>query len=184
MESKGTDDLPTSLAAASSSFPLLVYDHGEGPENSQTVLSVADGSMQTFQVPEMRNLRCLETPQGMVLTVDTASLQCSLWNPQTGEKVALPAMDEEPPEHCRCIVSDAGSFPPTPDRDPDSLVLVYDLTQPELLLCRIRGGAAWVRQSYDMGLYEVPGKDPTERVIDSIAAVQGIFFFRKSATRE
>nr|CAB3472105.1 unnamed protein product [Digitaria exilis] len=159
--SKGTDDLPPSLAAAAAaSFPLLVYDHGEPPDNSQTVLSVADGSMQTLELPEMRNLSlmCLETPQGLVLMVDTASLQCSLWNPQTGDKMALPAMDEEPPEHCRCIIADAGTFPPTPDRDPDSLVLVYDLTEPEVLICLIRGGAAWVRQSYDM-----PLRSPRER---------------------
>lgn len=142
MESKPGED-PGPLASLSSSFPLLVYDHG----SSQTVLSVADGSIQTLQIPEMCNYTCLETPQGLVLMVDTASLQCSLWNPQTGEKAALPAMDEEPPEHCRCLVSDVGSSPPpwVTDDDggaPDSLVVVYDLARPQLLFCRIRGGGA------------------------------------------
>jgi hypothetical protein len=174
------DDLG-SLAAAAASFPLLVYDHGEQPAgNSQTVLSVADGSSRTYHIPELSNLRCLETPQGLVLTVDTASLQCSLWNPQNGEKTALPAMDEPLPERCRCLVTDTSSSPL--EWDPDSLVLVYDLRRPELLFCRIRGGtgATWVRQSYDMGLYEVPGKAPTERAIDCMAAVQGIFYFLRS----
>ncbi|CAO2185809.1 unnamed protein product [Urochloa humidicola] len=85
MEPRPTGNDPGSLAAAAS-FPLLVYDHGEQPDNSQTVLSVADGSSRTYQLPEMRNFRCLETPQGLVLIIDTASFHCSLWNPQTGEK--------------------------------------------------------------------------------------------------
>ncbi|CAL4951810.1 unnamed protein product [Urochloa decumbens] len=179
MESKPTEDLG-SLAAAAASFPLLVYDHGEQPDNSQTVLSVADGSTRTYQLPEMANFKCLETPQGLVLMVDTASFHCSLWNPQTGEKTTLPAMDEAPPEHCRCLVADTGSS--CPEWNPDSLVLVYDLSRPELLMCRIRGGAdaKWVRQTYDMGLYEVPGKPTTERTIDYMAAVQGVFYYLDS----
>ncbi|CAL4951806.1 unnamed protein product [Urochloa decumbens] len=185
MESKPTGDDPGSLAAAAASFPLLVYDHGEQPDNSQTVLSVADGSSRTYQLPEMRNFRCLETPQGLVLMVDTVSLHCSLWNPQTGEKTPLPAMDEAPPDRCRCLVSDTISSTPDwiPDGEapPDSLVVVCDFTRPELLLCRVRGSGAaakWVRQPYDfMGLYEVPGKAPTARTIAEIAAMQGLFYF-------
>ncbi|CAO2208879.1 unnamed protein product [Urochloa humidicola] len=155
MEPKPSDEDPGSLAAAASSFPLLVYDHGEQPDNSQIALSVSDGSSRTYRLPEMRNSRCLETPQGLVLVVGNASLQYSLWNPQTGEKTPLPAMDEAPPEHCRCLVADTGSS--RPEWNPDSLVLVYDLSRPELLMCRIRGGAAakWAKQSYDMGLYQV-----------------------------
>ena len=63
----------------------------------QTVLSVADGSMRTFQVPEMCSHACLETPCGLVLAVANVSLRCSMWNPQTGEKIALPAMDRALP---------------------------------------------------------------------------------------
>jgi hypothetical protein len=180
MEPKPADDLGSLSAAAS--FPLLVYDHGEKPAgNSQTVLSVADGSTRTYQVPELSKFRCLETPQGLVLLVDTVSLQCSLWNPQTGEKTALPAMDEELPRHCRCLISDTGPSPPAWVTDgvapPDSLVLVCDLEHPQLLFCRIRGGAAWVRKPYDKGLYEVPGKAPTPRTIHDIAVLMGMFFF-------
>ncbi|CAL4965477.1 unnamed protein product [Urochloa decumbens] len=180
MESNKPIDDPGSLAAAAASFPLLVYDHGERPDNSQIVLSVADGSLHTYQLPEMRNFRCLETPQGPVLMVDAASLQCSLWNPLTGEKMPLPAMDEAPSEYCRCLVADTDSS--RPEWNPDSLVLVYDLSRPELLMCRIRGRAtaAWVRQSYDMGLYEVPGKPITERAIHYMAAVQGVFYYLES----
>jgi hypothetical protein len=170
MEPKPADDLGSLSAAAS--FPLLVYDHGEKPAgNSQTVLSVADGSTRTYQVPELSKFRCLETPQGLVLLVDTVSLQCSLWNPQTAEKTALPAMDRPLPERCRCIISDTISSPPgyIPDDEapPDSLVLVYDLRRPEVLFCRVRGGIGWFGQS-------------TGRAIGPIAAVQGIFYFIKS----
>ncbi|CAO2199153.1 unnamed protein product [Urochloa humidicola] len=181
MEPRSTGNDPDSLAAAAASFPLLVYDHGEQPDNSQTVLSVADGSSRTYQLPEMRNFRCLKTPQGLVLIIDTASFHCSLWNPQTGEKTPLPAMDEALPEYFRCLVADTGSS--RPEWNPDSLVLIYDLSRPELLMCRIRGGATakWVRQSYDMGLYEVPGKPTTERAIGSMAVVEGVFYFLESS---
>ncbi|KAJ1282464.1 hypothetical protein BS78_03G054000 [Paspalum vaginatum] len=178
---------------AASSFPLLVYDHGAPPDDIvQTVLSVADGSLRTIQVPEMCNYTCLETPQGLVLMVDTAaasSQQRWLWNPQTGETTALPAMDEPLPDHCRCLLYDASSSPPpdywSPDYEdttpPDSLVLVYDLTRPEMLLYRIRGGAGWVRQYYDdMGLCEAPGRDPIEMPLGCMAVVQGTFYFLKS----
>lgn len=86
MESKATtDDLPTSLAAAS--FPLLVYDHGEQPDNRHTMLSITDGSSRVYRVSELTNCRCLETPYGLVLVAgDTTSSQCYLWNPQTREK--------------------------------------------------------------------------------------------------
>ncbi|OEL30277.1 hypothetical protein BAE44_0008703 [Dichanthelium oligosanthes] len=112
-------------------------------------------------------------------------VQCWLWNPQTGEKMALPAMDEELPPYCRCLISDTSYSPPDwvsddVDLRPDSLVLVYNLTRPELLICRIRGGTAWVRQSYDMGLCEVPGEAPTERAAQCMAAVQGTFYFLKA----
>ncbi|CAO2185811.1 unnamed protein product [Urochloa humidicola] len=187
MEPKPTDGDPGSLTSAAASFPLLVYDHGEQPDNSQTVLSVADGSTHTYQLPEMRNYRCLETPQGLVLMIDTVSFHCSLWNPQTGKKTPLPAMDEPPPACCRCLVSDTiSSTPdwiPEGEAPPDSLVVICDFTRPELLLCRIKGGASakWFRQPYDfMGLCEIPGKAPTARTITEIAAVQGLFYFLKS----
>jgi hypothetical protein len=125
MELKQTE-IPSSLAAAS--FPLLVYEYGEQPDNSQIMFAVADGTSCAYQVSELSNYRCVETPSGLVLIVDTASLQSFLWNPQTGEKIALPAMDKALPEHCRCLLSDAIS-------SPDCLVLVYDLAQPELLFC-------------------------------------------------
>ncbi|XP_066313783.1 uncharacterized protein [Miscanthus floridulus] len=187
MESKLTQDVGP-LAAAASSFPLLVYDyeHGNPPEISQTVLSVADGSMRTIRVPEMCDYTCLETQQGLMLMVDTASGSCWLWNPQTGEKTALPSMNGELPYQCRCLISDTTSSPPDSVSDdvdpPDSLVLVYDLTRPELLFCRIRGGAGWVKQSYDMGI-EVPAteKGPTPSgVISDMAAVQGAFYYSES----
>ncbi|KAK3160435.1 hypothetical protein QOZ80_1BG0059420 [Eleusine coracana subsp. coracana] len=113
------------------------------------MFSVADGSSHTYQVPELSNYRCLETPRGLVLNVDTSSLQSFLWNPQTGEKLALPAMDKPLPERCQCLLSDTIS-------SPDCLVLVSDLKQPQLLFCKVRGGSAWVSQSYDLGCYDLP----------------------------
>lgn len=182
MDSKLTDDLGP-LAAAASSFPLLVYDykHGNPPETSQTVLSVADGSMRTIRVPELCDYTCLETPQGLVLMVDTVSGSgsCWLWNPHSGEKTALPAMDGDlpDPDHSRCLVSDAASSVSDNVGPPDPLVLVYDLMRPEILFCRISGGGAWVKQTYDMGPYEVPAKAPTPRVFSQMAALEGTFFY-------
>ncbi|KAG0536398.1 hypothetical protein BDA96_03G060300 [Sorghum bicolor] len=178
---KPTDDLG-SLAA---SFPLLVYDHGEPPDsNSQTMLSVADGSTRTCRVPELRDLRCLETERGLLLTVDTVTLQASLWNPQTGETITLPAMDKALPEHCRCLLSDTVS-------SPECVVLVHNLTQPELTFCRVAGGggSAWVSQAYDIGLYALPPPEtesgfapptPTKKQITTMTAMKGKFYFTKS----
>ncbi|TVU21648.1 hypothetical protein EJB05_31298, partial [Eragrostis curvula] len=102
MESKPTEDLSSSLSAAS--VKVLVYDHGEQPDNSQIMLSVADGSSRTFHVPEMRNYMFMPTSCGLVLLVDdTDSLQTSLWNPQTGEKIALPAMEKALPDQSYVI---------------------------------------------------------------------------------
>ncbi|CAO2208881.1 unnamed protein product [Urochloa humidicola] len=170
MESKATADDLTSMAA---SFPLLVYDRYEQADNSQTMLSVADGSSHTCRVSELQNSRCLETPRGLVLVADTTSLQCSLWNPQTGEKIPLPALDKPLPEYCRCLLSD------TMISSPDCLVLINDLTQPELLFCHVRGGDTWTSQSYDVGLYMIPGspEPPSKRYISTMAAVQGKFYF-------
>lgn len=175
MASKPTDDLRSLADAVGASFPLLIYDHGEQPDNSQMVFSIADGSTRTFQIPELRNCRCPETPSGLVLMVDPASLQSSLWNPQTGEKIPLPAMANPLPELCHCLLSDTIS-------SPDCLVLVSDLRQPELLFCKVRGGSAWVSQSYDIGLYELPESHPApkKRCIGNMAAVRGKFYFFKS----
>ncbi|KAK3160450.1 hypothetical protein QOZ80_1BG0059620 [Eleusine coracana subsp. coracana] len=176
MESKPTEIL-SSLAAAS--FPLLVYDYGEQPNNSQIMLSVADGSSRTYQVPEMRKYMFMHTPCGLVLIVDNDSLQTSLWNPQTGEKITLPAMEKELPEYCQCLLSGTIS-------SPHCLVLIYDLSEPELLFCQVKGGTTWFSQSYDVGLYELPATHPdshlppTKRTINGMAAVEGKFFFHKS----
>nr|CAB3476147.1 unnamed protein product [Digitaria exilis] len=153
-----------------SSFPLLVYEdqHREPPENvvvyHQTILSVADGSTCTLQ--------------GAMLMVGTLSspMPCTLWNPQTGEKTTLPAMDKPLPVSCRCLLSDAVS-------NPDCLVLVYSFDEPELRFCHVRGGGgAWVTQSYDIGLYEIPGLQlaPERRHINNMAAVKGKFYFLES----
>ena len=133
MESTPAEDPSRPLSSVASSFPLLVYDHGEQPDNYHTMLSVADESSRTCRVPELRNNRCLETPCGLVLVADSISSQCSLWNPQTGEKIALPALDRALSQFCRCLLSDAVS-------SPDCLVLSDDVRQLELLFCHVRGG--------------------------------------------
>jgi hypothetical protein len=81
-------------------------------------------------------------------------------------------MDKALPEHCRCLLSDAIS-------SPDCLVLVYDLAQPELLFCQVRGSTAWINQSYDIGLCEIPISDfvPYKMTISCMAAVEGKFYF-------
>ncbi|CAN6276805.1 unnamed protein product [Urochloa humidicola] len=131
-------------------------------------------SMRTLQVPEMCRYTCLETPQGLLLMADavTSSGWCCLWNPQTGEKIPLPAMDKPLRQSCRCLLSDTIS-------SPDCLVLVYTFGEPQLMFCKVRGGGAWVTQSYDIGLYEIPGSQvpPKKDCITSMAAVQGKFYF-------
>ncbi|CAO2185815.1 unnamed protein product [Urochloa humidicola] len=173
MESKPSEEPSSPLA--SSSFPLLVYDYGYPPNFHQAMLSVADMSMRTLDVHEMCNYTCLETPQGLVLMADTitSSGWCCLWNPQTGEKILLPAMDKMLPERCRCLLSDTIS-------SPDCLVLVYTFGEPELMFCRVRGGGAWVTQSYDIGLCNIPPGSqipPKKNYITSMAAVQEKFYF-------
>ena len=71
MDPKAAGDL-TSLAA---SFPLVVYDHGEQPDNYHTMLSVVDGSLHTCRIPELQNSTCLETPCGLVLVADDTTGQ-------------------------------------------------------------------------------------------------------------
>ncbi|TKW13530.1 hypothetical protein SEVIR_5G107700v4 [Setaria viridis] len=173
MDPKATGDL-TSLAA---SFPLVVYDHGEQPDNSHTMLSVVDGSSHTCRIPELQNSTCLETPCGLVLVADnTTPSQCSLWNPQTGEKISLPALDAAPPENSRCLLSDTVS-------SPDCLVLINDTTGFSFMFCHVRGGTAWTTQPYDIGLYALPPGSlsaPAKMEIDNLAAVQGKFYFMEN----
>ncbi|KAK3160427.1 hypothetical protein QOZ80_1BG0059310 [Eleusine coracana subsp. coracana] len=109
--------------------------------------------------------------------VDPTTLQSSLWNPQTGEKIPLPAMDKPLPKHCQCLLSDTIS-------SPDCLVLVSDLKQPQLLFCKVRGGSAWISQSYDLGLYDLPESysAPKKQLIGSMAGVGGKFYFVKSGS--
>ncbi|KAL6627370.1 hypothetical protein ACP70R_031096 [Stipagrostis hirtigluma subsp. patula] len=173
MESKSHDDLGSLVA----SLPVLVYEHGEQPDDyCQTMLSVADGSLHTYQIPEMSNYMCLVTQRGLVLTVDTVSLQSSLWNPQTGEKIALPAMDKQMPEQCQCLLSDTIN-------SPDCIVLIYDLEQPELLFCQLTGGGTWISQSYDLGCYKLPESycpQPKKIAINGMTAIHGKFYFIES----
>ncbi|KAK3163984.1 hypothetical protein QOZ80_1AG0011020 [Eleusine coracana subsp. coracana] len=147
MESKPAGDDLGSLAAAS--FPLLVYEysHGEPPAYSHITLSRL----------------------WVLIENDTDSLQTCLWNPHSGEKIALPAMEKkELPKYCECLLSRAVS-------SPDCRVLIYDLSEPELLFCRVRGGTAWFSQSYDLG--HLP---PAKRTISGMAAVEGKFYFLHS----
>ncbi|TVU21666.1 hypothetical protein EJB05_31318, partial [Eragrostis curvula] len=168
------DDL-SSLATSASSFPLLVYDYDEEPDSTQTVISVADRSSRTYHVPELRSCRYLETPSGLLLMVNSASLQSSLWNPQTGERIALPPMDKALPEHCECLLSDAVS-------SPNCIVLIYDLGQPDLLFCKVNGGSAWASHSCDFGPRAVPVSPSAPKPMDftTMAAVQGKFYYIKS----
>nr|CAB3472107.1 unnamed protein product [Digitaria exilis] len=140
MEDPNPTEDPSPLTAMASSFPLLVYEdqHREPPEDivvyHQTMLSVADGSTRTLQLP-------------------------------------VPALRP----------SDAVS-------NPDCLVLLYSFEEPELRFCHVRGGGGgggggpWVTQSYDIGLYEIPGLQlaPERRHINNMAAVKGKFYFLES----
>jgi hypothetical protein len=177
MDPQATVDLSSLVA----SFPLVVYDHGEQPDNYHTMLSVAAGSSHTCRIPELQNSTCLQTPCGLVLVADnTTPSQCCLWNPQTGEKISLPAMDAPPPEGSGCLLSDTVS-------SPDCLVLINDTTGFSFTFCHVRGRTAWTVQPYDVGFYAQPPGSlaaPVRMPIKNLAAVQGKFYFRDTATDE
>lgn len=66
---------------------------------------------------------------------------------------------------------------------PECIVLVHNLTQPELTFCRDTGGSAWVSQAYDIGLYALPPESdfpPTKKQITTMTAMKGKFYFTKS----
>ncbi|KAJ1286536.1 hypothetical protein BS78_03G359800 [Paspalum vaginatum] len=133
-------------------MPVLVYDHGLEP-NRQTAFAIGDQSLHTSVVPELMDNYYHVTAHGWVLLVAPGpSPGTRLWDPRSGDSVALPAMESEPPEVWECYLSDK----PT---SPSCLVLVLDIKNPRFLYCRV---------------------GDSRLVIQHTAAVGGKFYFEET----
>ena len=165
-------------------LPVLVYDHGLDPNNRQTALAIGDQSLHTGVVPELADYYYYVTPHGWVLLVapGPSPRTTCLWDPRTGERVSLPAMDGELPEYgddWRCSLSDA----PTAA---SCHVLVLHTRKPSFRYCRVGGGDdddGWKSHDYDIGNLMRPPPDHATPgpsvVIHEAAAVGGKFYFHE-----
>jgi hypothetical protein len=84
------------------SKPLLVYDHGFDPNGRQTAVSIADMSVHTHVVPELSENDFHVTPHGWVFLNGLGSLRARLWDPRSGESLALPDMEHDLPVSWKC----------------------------------------------------------------------------------
>ncbi|RLN04403.1 hypothetical protein C2845_PM13G15540 [Panicum miliaceum] len=108
---------PTGSCPPLGTLPVLVYDHGRGPNNRQTAFAIGDESLHTSVVPELANNYYHATPHGWVLLVAPGpSPRTRLWDPRSGESVPLPAMERGLPEDWECCLSDAPTAPSYIDR--------------------------------------------------------------------
>lgn len=157
-------------------LPVLVYDHGLNHSNNrQTAYTIGDQSLHTSAVPELVDNYYHVTAQGWVLLIAPGPSPCTrLWDPRSGESVALPAMEREPPENWECYLSDAPTAP-------SCVVLVLDMDRPTFLYCRV-GDSRWKAHDYDIGNSRLPLEyaPPTRLVIQHTAAVGGKFYFQET----
>ncbi|KAL6616503.1 hypothetical protein ACP70R_038773 [Stipagrostis hirtigluma subsp. patula] len=153
------------------SLPLLVYDHGEHPNNRQTVFSIADQSLGTHIVPELTENNFHVTSHGWVVLQDPSSLHARLWNPRSGETIGLPATEHELTMNWKCYLSD------TPNASSCIVLLLY-MAEPKFLYCCV-GDSCWTVHDYDIGNVGLPSEyaPPEKRVIHQMAAVDGKFYF-------
>ena len=146
--------------------------------NRQTALAIGDQSLHAGVVPELADYYYV-TPHGWVLLVapGPSPRTTRLWDPRTGERVSLPAMEGELPEYgddWKCYLSDA----PTAA---SCHVLVLDIRKPGFRYCRVGG---WKSHDYDIGDRILPPPDyapPGSLVILQMAAVGGKFYFEAEA---
>lgn len=139
-------------------LPMLVYDHGLDPNNRQTALAIGDQSFHTGVVPELADYYYV-TPHGWVLLVapGPSPRTTRLWDPRTGERVSLPAMEGELPEYgddWKCYLSDA----PTAA---SCHVLVLDIRKPSFRYCRVGDddSGGWKSHDYNIGDRILPPPD-------------------------
>lgn len=197
MEHTDGDDCKTTAAPAaapstSSCLPLLVFEHqGEEYDDDDEYNNIPEMLMFSISQQSLhRNMEhellaknvCTATPQGWVLlTVPSPSTaKAWLWNPQTGDKLSLPDIGEEhviPGDSCNCLLSHKNVA------DPGCVVVLVDLTEPNLWFCRVDGSSGWMHYSYHIGDYAIPPeyRPPTKKVISSVAALQGKLYFISSS---
>ncbi|KQK07583.1 hypothetical protein BRADI_2g36390v3 [Brachypodium distachyon] len=142
-----------------SPLPVLVHDLGTlSHDSSQTQYSISTQSLTTANIAELRDHRCLETPQGWILALHPASLETFLWRPQDGHRIELPPLKgEEFPEHCKCLLSD------TPGAASGCSVVVFDLDESQMWACKI-GERKWDSYSYSLTMF-LAGGVPREKNI-------------------
>lgn len=153
------------------SKPLLVYDHGFDPNGRQTAVSIADMSVHTHVVPELMENNFHVTPHGWVFLNGLGSLRARLWDPRSGESLALPDLEHDLPVSWKCYLSDV----PTAL---SCVVLLLDMDEPKFLYCRVAGDTHWTTHEYDVGDMNLPPSyaPPTRRVIQQAGAVGGKFY--------
>ncbi|KAL6600782.1 hypothetical protein ACP70R_045067 [Stipagrostis hirtigluma subsp. patula] len=152
--------------------PCLMRRH-----DTQTAFSLPEQKHHHVSAPELSGNTFLVTPQGWILVVvdsvgSSPSNKTYLLDPQAGSRVQLPALEDELPEQCRCILSGTGNHP-------GGGVLVLDLQSPTMWFSRV-GGRRWSKHSYDIGCYDLPLEYcpvPKKRNFFNVAALGGRFFF-------
>ncbi|XP_037414008.1 uncharacterized protein LOC119276940 [Triticum dicoccoides] len=153
-------------------FPLLVHDLGNRTDDCQTRFIISNQAVSTAAIHELKDYRCFESPQGWVLALEPASLHTFLWRPQDGQRISLPSPKQEFPRRCKCLLSDK------PSSTSSCTVLVLDLDQPNLLVCRI-GGSQWDSYNYELTMFLADDK-PREihmAKLKGIAAVGGKVYY-------
>ncbi|PUZ53774.1 LOW QUALITY PROTEIN: hypothetical protein GQ55_5G077200 [Panicum hallii var. hallii] len=143
-------------------LPVLVYDHGLGPNNRQTAFAI--------EPPHERRagaggqLLPRDSHGWVLLVAPWPSPRTRLWNPRSGESVILPAMERELLEDWECCLSDAPTAP-------SCVVLVLDTKKPKFLYCRV-GDSLWSVHEYDIGNVKLPPEyaPPRKFVIQQTAA--------------
>ncbi|KAL6840302.1 hypothetical protein ACP4OV_030112 [Aristida adscensionis] len=169
---------PGTLMAASTveaslgfgSVPLLVYFYGRHPDLRLTTFSPADQSLRTGVVPELTENNSHVTPQGWVFLHEPDTRRARLWDPRSGDTVALPPTDDDLPESRKCCISAA------PTAAAPCVVVILHLAEPRLLYCRV-GDSRWTAHGYDIGCVDLPYPPPKRRVIREAAAMGGKFYF-------
>ena len=152
---------------------MLVYDHGRGSNNRQTAFALGDESLHTSVVPELADNYYHATPHGCVLLVAPGpSPRTRLWDPRSGEIIALPAMERELEDNWRCYLSDAPTAP-------SCVVVVLLVDEPSFLYCRV-GGSCWSAHEYDVGDVVLKPVPRRKRIIHELAAVDGKLYFKET----
>uniref|UniRef100_A0A0D9V8Q5 KIB1-4 beta-propeller domain-containing protein n=1 Tax=Leersia perrieri TaxID=77586 RepID=A0A0D9V8Q5_9ORYZ len=136
--------------------------------NNDTFLDV-----ETRVVPNLTNNNYHVTPHGWVFISEPGTLLTRLWNPNSGETIDLPRMEQPLPVNWTCYLSDE----PTAA---SCIVLLLVVSEPRLIYCHVGAGDGnkWTSHEYDIGNVGLPPEyaPPQRRSIAETAAL-GILEF-------